>query len=579
MNARYCRFWLPLLLVVMPLHSETQAVSGQERLLKELLAKIDGTLLERSEQDIRAWLDARIRESGDFGLYSFGWTSLQIKGDLAQAKLNRGAFADAAAQFFRAYEMLGDRKYLEAGLKTADFYLQVQQPAGHFPTDATIQRNGKASAVGEKHPLHVVRMEDGYQFRPFCLLLYAYKLTGERKYLDGALRCGELVTQRIQHPAWGWCPTVSDTRRKDLHAGAEIRHGNFGVEGGGSYADYCTTDGFRISVILYHLTKDKKHLVRSRNLGKWLFATQLGHGKVRGWADNYGPDNKPLPARNFEGLAIDPRNFNRFTGPPLVWLYAMSGQDRFRELFEQTYEWMRSVERQDGWAAEYTYDGHPAWTQDYRTYRHDQPQTWPDKILHTAIKDGRPWYGRDKVQLRDARIFLELLRDGGRRSLRAWFKGSIAYTPEEYLAARLAAAKRCTDETLALTLQDLSGKQERGSITANYLQRVRLRLAAPDCPSLPSSDSMGRTGLSRQSWHGPHTWFEPYRPPLGWASWQFVRDARLALGKIEPAHAALGGRGLENQHIWEPWDVMGDWTTRCVRVGDWMEVPLFVDAN
>ena len=105
------------------------------------------------------------------------------------------------------------------------------------------------------------------------------------------------------------------------------------------------------------------------------------------------------------------------------------------------------------------------------------------------------------------------------------------------------------------------------------MERVRPRLAAPDCPHLPTSDSINRTGLACQSWHGPHTWVEPYRPPLGWASWQFVWDASLALGQIDPDVAASGGQGLENMHYWEPWDVMGDWTTRCLEVEDWLHVP------
>jgi len=50
-------------------------------------------------------------------------------------------------------------------------------------------------------------MEDGYQFRPFALLMHAHRLTGEKKYFEGAKKLADLVTQRIQHPEWGWCPT------------------------------------------------------------------------------------------------------------------------------------------------------------------------------------------------------------------------------------------------------------------------------------------------------------------------------------------------------------------------------------
>jgi hypothetical protein len=122
---------------------------------------------------------------------------------------------------------------------------------------------------------------------------------------------------------------------------------------------------------MYHLTKDKKHLTRSAKLGDWIVTTQMGKGQVRGWNDNYDANNKPISARNFEGLMIDPRNFVRATGPMLVWLYAMTGQPRYRQLFDETYTWMHSQEHPDGWAAEYDFEGNACWTQQYKTYRYD----------------------------------------------------------------------------------------------------------------------------------------------------------------------------------------------------------------
>jgi hypothetical protein len=298
MNRHHCVLSVATILLALctTVETATAAEQGQAE-LDAVIAKLDRTLLEQNERDIRAWLDARIAATGDFGVYSFGYDCVQVKGDAATVDLNRGALADSAAQFIRAYEMLGERKYLDAALKTADFFLQVQQPAGHFPTGATIQRGGKATAGGGKCPLYEVRMEDGYQFRPFALLMHAHKLTGEKKYFDGAKKLADLVTQRMQDPEWGWCATEFDTRVQGAAGKQEESHGTYGVRGGGSYADSCTTDGFRISVIMYHATGDKTYLKRSAMLGKWLFATQLGKGEVRGWADNYNARNEPVPAR------------------------------------------------------------------------------------------------------------------------------------------------------------------------------------------------------------------------------------------------------------------------------------------
>jgi hypothetical protein len=51
------------------------------------------------------------------------------------------------------------------------------------------------------------------------------------------------------------------------------------------------------------------------------------------------------------------------------------------------------------------------------------------------------------------------------------------------------------------------------------------------------------------------------------------------MGLIQPETVAHGGRGLENMHIWPSWDVMGDWTTRCIEVENWFEVPLAFDTE
>jgi hypothetical protein len=194
--------------------------------------------------------------------------------------------------------------------------------------------------------------------------------------------------------------------------------------------------------------------------------------------------------------------------------------------------------------------------------------------MHVEVRDGKPWYNRVKVQMDDSRIIHDLIQKGGLEKLVQWHKSPVQLSDEQYLAARLAAAKRCTDEQLTVPLQNLIEPGKQTTIQANYLERVRLRLAAPDVKGLPVSDSIGRKEMTRQSWHGPHTWAEPYHPPFGWASWQYVWDARLALGLIKANTMASGGRGLEIMHLWPAWDVMGDWTTRCIKVENWLKVPL-----
>ena len=104
------------------------------------------------------------------------------------------------------------------------------------------------------------------------------------------------------------------------------------------------------------------------------------------------------------------------------------------------------------------------------------------------------------------------------------------------------------------------------NVPVKYLARVRLRLAAPNSPNLPEEARVWRTtGLLRQAW------LTAYHPPLGHASWQYVWDVRIAMGKINPKTAAPGGRGLEIMSF-PLWNVMGDWAAHCIEVEDWMNV-------
>jgi len=105
------------------------------------------------------------------------------------------------------------------------------------------------------------------------------------------------------------------------------------------------------TMTMYHLTKDPKYLKYSSKLGEWIFLTHQGEGATRGWADNYNRLNEPVPARHHEGLNIEPRDANRFTLPTMMWFYVMTGEERYRILYEETIAWLRSMEHPNGFRA------------------------------------------------------------------------------------------------------------------------------------------------------------------------------------------------------------------------------------
>lgn len=511
------------------------AGSCQQEPLDALLPRIDKGMYVQCEKAVRESLDKLIEKYGAYGVYPSkdrDWTADSVKVDLEEGRL-----PPAAARFLRAYETFGDDVYLQAGLKTADFFYQIQHENGSFPCAAVLERGGKAyAAIGRKHkhPLGVARIEDAHQYPAFCLMLYAYKLTGEEKYLNSSKKWGDLFFEKIQYHDWGCSPDYWDGKPRaigDAYASGDDR--DRGVPNGGSYSDHATYDGFMTTMAMYHLTKDPKYLKYSSKLGQWIFLTHQGEGATRGWADNYNRLNEPVVARHHEGTNIEPRDANRFTLPMMMWFYVMTGEERYRILFEETIAWLRSMEHPNGsrapkhswfdetsikpigWSSEYLPDGTEAWTTGYKSYLYDQPSAWPKELKDLGIAEGgHPGYTTIKVQLSGAEKMLAILKSEGLDGWRNLFKGNANWSTEQFLEKRIEAARRCINTK-----------------------------------ALPES-------LDQK--------------------WQFVWDARLANGKVNLKSAAYGGHGLLKwtEDFTDLWAVHYDWTSRVIAVDNWLDVPI-----
>ena len=221
--------------------------------LKTLLARIevrenqnwaDPKLLQRVEAEILTWLNNQIEPVTAIQSYT---------GEDVQRLRN------AAVGFFRAYEIFGEKKYLGAGLKCADLILGSQWPRGHWPWPGKSDR--------------FIRIQDGYTTRPFWIMLYAYKLSGDKKYFESAIRCADVLLS-IKRPGGGW---------GDQWAFDGGRSGNTGVYHGTSFNDGATNDPFQIMVMAYHLTNDKKYIEKLHEIGKFIFKAKMGEGDVVGW--------------------------------------------------------------------------------------------------------------------------------------------------------------------------------------------------------------------------------------------------------------------------------------------------------
>ena len=531
---RIIKINLPISTIILLFIIRVSAFSDQESLSSHL-QNLNYDIYKKCEKEVRDSLDNLIGRYGAYGIYprkQNEWFQNSIKVDLEE-----GHYTEAGARFLRAYETFNDLKYLHAGLKTADFFHQIQHANGSFPTAALVEKGGKAiPIVGKKHkhPLGVARIEDAHQYPAFCLMLYAYKLTEQAKYLKSAKKLGDLFFEKIQYHDWGCFPDYWDGKYRPIKkAYIEDDDMDLGVPNGGSYSDHATYDGFMITLVMYHLTGDDKYLKYSSKLGQWLFLTHLGEGDTRGWADNYDRLNNPVYARHHEGLNIDPRNANRFTLPMMMWFYVMTKEERYRILYEETVSWLSSKKHPDGesapkhewftgtnlsqlgWPSEYLPDGTEAWTSGYKSYQYKKPSTWPKELKNLGLLNGgHPKYTTKKVQLEGAYKMLAILKTDGLQGWSRLFDGNAQWNSQEFIQKRIEAASRCIKTTKAPKLLD--------------------------------------------------------------EKWQYVWDYRLAIGKIKLKHAAYGGHGLLKwtELYTDLWNVHYDWTSRVISVDNWLDVPI-----
>ena len=144
-----------------------------------------------------------------------------------------------------------------------------------------------------------------------------------------------------------------------------------------------------------------------------------------------------------------------------------------------------------------------------------------------------------------------------------YYSNPTEYSPDQYLQARIDAAKRVLD-----------------------LRNRRM--------AYPFSNSPGYTGIasmndfsflgSKGRWYGKTgtKWgaaFQNVYPSANvtWYQWQFVYDMKLAYGEIGAKAAARGGRGFEtvaSQTHLDSWDVLGEWGMGVLEKENYFDVPL-----
>jgi len=190
--------------------------------------------------------------------------------------------------------------------------------------------------------------------------------------------------------------------------------------------------------------------------------------------------------------------------------------------------------------------------------RHGDLKKWA-ATGRTPYPVGGNQAGNALVQVR--RAVLEHKR-GGYKGLLRYYTAPTKYTPDQYLQARVDAAKRALHErTVRLATMRQKGIGQFNGYDAKTV-------FAP-----------------KYSWYGPRNtkWGEAYEDRIdkgihtAWYQWQLVYDTMLAQGKIDADAAARGGRGLQgvsaHTHL-DSWDVLGEVFMTCAEKENHFDVPI-----
>ena len=557
--------------------------------LKELLAKIDTKLVKQCDADIRGWLDkvvaAPLKRPGWEKNWRLNWS--------VYTKASKWPLESDAALLLRAYEIWGDEKYLKAGLERADIFVKAQYPQGPYRMHGNI-----------------FRIQDGWNSGPMRAILYAYKFSKDKKYLASAKKYADVLLPAQRKASGGW------PDQWPRAAGSGIVHGM-------SHNDAATTSSFRMMVLMYHLTGDKKYVANLHKLGPFIEKTNLGEGEVVGWCEQYDDNGRPLRVRQYEFEVPNPKALTRSVGTLLIWLYLMDGNEKHMDLLKRAYAWFETMRKKEmepwqleawkamgnawpaqwrgleikfyyrpGWPDAYLPDGSnwgrclsygihgwypvtPEMRKKYGGLIHNGPAQGHLKVWDEAARAGKPMSGgmrmggvthtscgNSMIEIR--RALLEHKR-GGYEGLLKFYTNPVKYTPDQYLQARVDAAKRALDarNVRLAAMRDNGVKRFSGYDTAAVF------------------GAKGR-------WFGAkHTkWGKAYddvimrkKSPMHTAcyQWQLVYDTMIAQGKIDAETAARGGRGLGGVGSMinlDSWDVIGEIYATIVEKENPFDVPI-----
>ncbi len=229
-----------------------------------------------------------------------------------------------AINFLYGYEVLGDTRLLDVGMRTAEFLLAAQDERGFWVHGYRMTVHGIEPAASDRQ----IKLQDLVQAHPMFYLAYVYRLTGDERYLDAVRRAGEWFVE-AQNPNGSW------SHHYDAEEG--VGKNARGEPLAGEINDATMNSGIDTMAFMYHMTGEAKYVEAMKRAGDWLLAAQ--GDEVPLWAMQYDPDDNPQWARAFEPPAFSSAGTTQAI-TALREMYRFSGDERYLDAIRRSAEWM-----------------------------------------------------------------------------------------------------------------------------------------------------------------------------------------------------------------------------------------------
>lgn len=125
-----------------------------------------------------------------------------VKGNRLKTAFHDGLQHVPAMFLASLYETTGDAKWLQAFTRSSEFLLGAQNPNGSWSHNYDVIRKVGVNRFGE---LQAGDFSNGIMHSQMTVMLVAYAITGERKYIDSLVRAADwIASAQLGPPTYGW---------------------------------------------------------------------------------------------------------------------------------------------------------------------------------------------------------------------------------------------------------------------------------------------------------------------------------------------------------------------------------------